>query len=174
MAREIAPLTTRAALLFNANLAPYYRTFMHQFGAAPAKLSIDLRESPVHSVDDVEPTIAALAAEGGAGLIVGPEPFTVVNRHLIIESAERHRLPVVYCYQRFVSEGALVSYGPDTIDIFRRAAAYVDRILKGEKPAELPAQSPIKFELAINVKTAKSLGLNVPATLLARADEVIE
>src|SRR5882757_9077999 len=172
--KEIAPHTSRAALMFNSDFAPYYHVFLQEFGAAPARLSIDLTASPVRGADDIERTIARLAAETGAGLIVAPEPFTVVNRNLIMQSAARHKLPAVYSYRRFVSEGALVSYGPDSIDIFRRSAAYVDRILKGEKTAELPAQAPIKFELAVNLKTARTLGLDISPMLLARADEVIE
>ena len=109
-----------------------------------------------------------------AGLIVAPDPFTVVNRHVIIRSAESHRLPSICALRQAAAEGMLMSYGPDPSDIFRRSASYVDRILKGAKPADLPAQAPSKFELAINLKTARALGLSVPPSLLARADEVIE
>jgi ABC-type uncharacterized transport system substrate-binding protein len=107
-------------------------------------------------------------------VIVPPDTFTVVNRETIMKSAQEHRLPMIWSYRQFVVEGGLISYGPDTADIFRRSASYVDRILRGEKPADLPAQSPTKFELAINLKTVKALGLTVPPTLLALVDEVIE
>ena len=107
-------------------------------------------------------------------MIVAPEPFTITRRGLIVTLVERHRLPVISSFRQFVKEGALISYGPNTVDIVRRSASYVDRILKGEKPADLPVQEPTKFELAINLKTAKALGLEVPPSLLARADEVIE
>jgi putative ABC transport system substrate-binding protein len=118
--------------------------------------------------------ITALAREPGGGLIVAPEPFTITRRGLIVTLVERHRLPVISSFRQFVKEGALISYGPNTVDIVRRSASYVDRILKGEKPADLPVQEPTKFELVINLKTAKALGLEVPPTLLVRADEVFE
>ena len=118
--------------------------------------------------------VACIASEPAGALIAAPDPFTNAHRGLIMALAERHRLPAVYAFREFVAEGALMSYGPDTIDIARRSASYVDRILKGAAPAELPVQQPIKFELAINLKTAKALGLNVPAFLQQRADDVIE
>ena len=116
----------------------------------------------------------ALAGEPNSGLIVLAAPLSIVQRELIITLAARHRLPAVYGLRFFVIDGDLISYGPDSIDPYRRAAGYVDRILRGEKPADLPVQAPTKYELTINLKTAKALGLDVPATLLARADEVIE
>ena len=118
------------------------------------------------------PAFFARAANGG--LIVAASPVVTVHRDLIIALAARYRLPAIYYERLFVTDGGLISYGPDLIDNFRRAAAYVDRILKGEKPADLPVQAPSKYELVINIRTAKALGLDVPATLLARADEVIE
>ena len=129
---------------------------------------------PVHEEAEIEGAIFALARNPGAGLISAGDPFTVAHRALIIRLAEQHRMPAIYQLRQFAVEGGLMSYGPDTHDIFRRSAAYVDRILKGEKPADLPAQAPTKFELVINLKTAKALGLTVPSTLLARADELIE
>ena len=121
-----------------------------------------------------EEAIAKLGREPGGGLIVPPDAFTIVHDQLLVRLAQQHRVPAVYFLRTSVAQGALMSYGPDPYDNFRRSASYVDRILKGAKPADLPVQQPTKFELAINLKTAKALGLEVPATLLARADEVIE
>ena len=118
--------------------------------------------------------MAQIAREPGGGLIVPPDTFTVVHRGLIIRTAAQHRVPAIFSYRQFVREGALIAYGPDTTDIFQRSASYVDRILKGANPGDLPVQAPNKFELAINVKTARRLGLDLPPTLLGLADEVIE
>jgi len=118
--------------------------------------------------------ISAIAAAPNGGLVVEPDAYTLANRRLIIELAARHRLPAVYAYRHDASEGGLVSYGPDVRDLYRRSASYVDRILKGEKPADLPVQQPLKYELVINLKTAKSLGLTVPLAMQVAADEVIE
>ena len=123
---------------------------------------------------DLEATVATLTRESDGGLIVAADAFTAANRPLIIELVERYRLPAIYYLRQAVAEGGLMSYGPDLVDIVRRSASYVDRILKGANPADLPVQQPTKFELAINLKTAKTLGLKPPPTLLARADEVIE
>ena len=124
--------------------------------------------------DRIERAVAAFAREQHRGLIVSQAPAAALHRDLIITLAARHKLPAIYFHGRFVVEGGLISYGPDFIDQYRRAAGYVDRILKGEKPADLPVQAPTKYELVINLKTAKALGLDVPPSLLARADEVIE
>jgi putative ABC transport system substrate-binding protein len=128
----------------------------------------------VQDVAEIERFVAAFAAQPNSGLIVLPHPLPIVNRHRIIALAARHRLPAVYPYRFFVTAGGLISYGIDQVDQWRRAAGYVDRILRGEKAADLPVQAPVKYELAINLKTAKALGLEVPAILLTRADEVIE
>jgi putative tryptophan/tyrosine transport system substrate-binding protein len=128
----------------------------------------------VRDVSEIERDVAAFARRSNGALIVTSSASAAVHRELIIKLAVRYRLPAVYSYRYFAASGGLISYGPDPIDQFRRAAGYVDRILKGEKPADLPVQAPTKYELAINLKTAKVLGLNVPPTLLARADEVIE
>jgi putative ABC transport system substrate-binding protein len=130
--------------------------------------------APVHDQAEIESTTAALAREPDVGLITAADVFTVANRRLIMGLAERYRLPAMYQYRVFAAEGGLMSYGPDTADIFRRAAAYVDRILQGANPADLPVQQPTKFQLVLNLNTAKALGLTVPPSLLARADEVIE
>ena len=123
---------------------------------------------------EIERAVAAFARSANGGLIVTGSALAIVHRELIITLAARHRLPAVYSDRFFVTGGGLISYGPDSVDQYRRAAGYVDRILKGEKPADLPVQAPTKYELVINLKTAKALGLDVPPTLLARADEVIE
>ena len=138
--------------------------------------SIGLEANPieVRDANEIERAIAAFAGSANGGLIVTSSALAVAHRKLIVALAARHRLPAVYPFRYFATGGGLISYGPDTTDPFRRAASYVDRILKGEKPADLPVQAPTKYELVINLKTAKALGLEVPPTLLARADEVIE
>jgi putative tryptophan/tyrosine transport system substrate-binding protein len=128
----------------------------------------------VHAPSEIEPTIAMLGREPGTGLLIPPDTFVIAHYKTVVELAARYRLPVMYPLRQFATVGGLVSYGPDVPDQFRRAAAYVDRILRGEKPADLPVQQPIKYELVINVRTAKALGIEVPPMLLARADEVIE
>jgi len=129
---------------------------------------------PVQDAAEIEAAITAFARVAEGGLIATPDPFINTHRRQIIALAQQHRLPAIYGFRRYVREGPLISYGPDAGDVVLRSARYADRILKGEKPAELPVQSPVKYELAINLQTAKALGLTVPPTLLARADEVIE
>jgi putative ABC transport system substrate-binding protein len=172
--KEMAPGVRRVVLIFNPQTAPYYPIYLREFGAVPATLAAELAAAPVRDEAEVEAAIAALARGPAGGLIAAPDPFINTRRGLIMALAERHRLPAVYGFRQYVTEGALMSYGPDTADIVRRSASYVDRILKGEKPADLPVQQPTKFELAINLKTAKALGLEITPMLLARADEVIE
>jgi len=174
MLKQIAPGVGRVTLIFNPRSTPFYPAFLHELGGAPALLGVELSASPVHDNGETEKVIAAFASESGGGLIAAPDAFINNRRRLIMELSERHRLPAVYGFRQFVSEGALISYGPDTAEIVRHSASYVDRILNGEKPNDLPVQAPTKFELAINLKTAKGLGLTIPATLLARADELIE
>jgi putative tryptophan/tyrosine transport system substrate-binding protein len=173
MLKEIAPGIRRIALTFNPSTAPYYPLFLGELGAA-APLSVELLATPVHDEAEIEAAVTAFARQPGGGLIVAPEPFMNTHRALIVALAERHRLPAIYGFRQHVTEGALMSYGIDTIDLYRRGASYVDRILKGEKPADLPVQAPVKYELVINLKTARALGLTVPQTLLVIADEVIE
>ena len=172
--KEIAPNVVRAGLMFNPEVAPYFHVYLKEFGAVPTRLAVEITAAPVHDAAGIEATIARLGRTPDGGLIVAPDPFTVVNRNTIMRSAESHRLPTVCALRQAAADGKLVSYGPDPSDIFRRSASYVDRILRGAKPADLPVQAPTKFELAINLKTAKALGLTVPPLLLARADEVIE
>ena len=171
--KQIAPRVTRVAVLRD----PATASGTGQLGAiqsvAPS-FGVELRPADVREAGQIERTIAAFAREPNGGLIAIAGALANVHRDLIIGLAARHRLPAVYAYRHFVTGGGLISYGPDTIDQYRRAAGYVDRILKGEKPADLPVQAPTKYELVINLKTAKALGLTVPDTLLARADEVIE
>jgi putative ABC transport system substrate-binding protein len=174
MLKEIAPGIKRTLLIFNPNTSPYYPVFLREFGAAPASLAVELSVSPVHNEAEIEAAVTAFAREPGAGLIAAADVFINTRRRLIMALAERHRLPVIYPFRQFASEGALITYGPDSIDIVRRSASYVDRILKGEKPADLPVQSPTKYELVINLKTAKALGLTVPPIMQMTADQVIE
>src|SRR5436190_11621657 len=135
---------------------------------------VEVSPVDVRDASAMESVLAGFSRAGNCGLIVSGSPSSLVQRELIIALADRHKLPAVYFLRAFVSGGGLISYGPDVVDQFRRAAGYVDRILRGDKPADLPVQAPTKYELAINLKTAKELGLDVPHTLIARADEVIE
>jgi putative ABC transport system substrate-binding protein len=175
MLKEIAPGVARVALMFNPETAPYVtRYYQGPFEAAAPLFGVQPSINPVHNDLEVEGAITALGREPGGGLIVMPDSFNIVHRERIIALAARHKMPVIYPYRYAITEGGLISYGVEQVDLFRRTAAYVDRILRGTKPAELPVQAPVKFELAINLKTAKALGLAVPPTLLALADEVIE
>lgn len=171
--RELNPVVTRVALLFNPQTEAYTVRFLRAVRAAnPART--ELVEAAVMNASDVERTIAALANRPEQGLIVMPGLFTAGHHELIVNSANRFRLPAIYPFRYFVDKGGLISYGVVMQDLFRRAASFVDRILKGAKPADLPVQAPTKFELVINLKTAKTFGLTVPPTLLASADEIIE
>ena len=171
--KEVVPGVRRMTLMFNPETAPYYPVFLRDFAAA-APLAAELSATPVRSETEIETAATAFAREPGGGLIAGPDPFINTHHRLIIALAQQHRVPTLFGFRQHAKEGGLMSYGPDAIDIVRRSASYVDRVLKGEKPADLPVQAPTKYELAINLKTAKALGLDVPPTLLARADEVIE
>ena len=171
--KQIAPGVTRAAILRD----PAITAGIGQFGAIQAVApSLGLEVSPVNVRDagEIERAVSAFARSSNGGLVVTASALAVARRDLIVTLAARHKLPTVYYDRFFVTGGGLISYGPDTVDQFRRAGAYAGRILKGEKPADLPVQAPTKYELAINLKTAKALGLDVPHTLLGRADEVIE
>jgi putative ABC transport system substrate-binding protein len=171
--KELAPRVTRAAILRDLALASGSGQLGAIHAVAPS-LGVELSPIGVTEVAVMERALAGFARSPNGGLIVTGSSLATVHRKLIITLAARHRLPAVYPAHLYVASGGLISYGPDSIDPFRRAAGYVDRILKGEKPADLPVQAPTKFELVINLKTAKALGLDVPPTLLARADEVIE
>jgi putative ABC transport system substrate-binding protein len=171
--KEIAPRGTRAAVLRDPAVASGIGQFAAIQAVAPS-LGMELRPVDVRDAGEIERAVTAFARAPNGGLIATASALTMGHSDVIISLANRHRLPAVYWNRRFVPGGGLIAYGPDTIDPFRRAATYVDRILKGEKPADLPVQAPTKYELVINLKTAKALGLEVPSTLLARADEVIE
>ena len=171
--KEIAPHIQRCLILFDPNIAANSEYLDAAQNAASA-IGIAATPAPIHDASELRNTIASFAAGSPGGLIVMPSPLTGVNRKRIIESAAEHRLPAIYAFRFFAMSGGLISYGADTADLYRRAAAYVARILKGEKPADLPVQQPTKFELVINLKAAKALGLTIPPSVLARADEVIE
>jgi putative ABC transport system substrate-binding protein len=171
--KEIAPRVTRAAVLRDPAIPEGVGQFAVIQSVAPS-FGVELRPVDVRNVGEIEHAITTFARESNGGLIVPASGLANVHRELIIALAAQHRLPAVYPYRFFVIGGGLISYGPDPIDPQRRAATYVDRILKGEKPGDLPVQAPTKYQLVINLKTAKTLGLEVPPQLLARADEVIE
>jgi putative ABC transport system substrate-binding protein len=171
--KEIAPRMARAAVLRDPAIASGIGQFAAAQAVAPS-LGVELSPVDVRDAGEIEHAVTAFARSSNGGLIVTASALATRHRDLIIALAARHRLPAVYSYRYMVAAGGLVSYGPNSIDQYRRAAGYVDRILKGEKPADLPVQAPTKYELVINLKTAKALGLEVPPTLLARADEVIE
>jgi putative tryptophan/tyrosine transport system substrate-binding protein len=174
LVHEVAPHVSRVAFLFNPNTAPFAQYYLDSFRSAASALAVEPIEASVHSIAEVEAVMAKLGREAGAGLVVMSDTFLVFNRERIYSLAERNRLPTIYPYRFFVTEGGLMSYGVDFAVLFRGAATYVDRILRGAKPDELPVQLPTKFELVINLKTAKALGLTVPPSLLATANEVIE
>jgi putative ABC transport system substrate-binding protein len=172
--KEIAPRVKRVAIVFNPATAPYAEIFLNPFKAAAASFAVEAIVAPVRDTSELESAIAAQAREPNSGLIVMPDSFVVAHRAEIISLAARHRLPAVYPFRFFTELGGLLSYGNDQVDNWRRAATYADRILNGAKPSELPVQAPVKFDLAINLKTAKALGLNVSLQLQQRADAVIE
>jgi len=171
--KEIVPGAVRVRAVFDP-ASSFARTFFRAAEAAGEKLSIQVSATHVHDLPELEAAVSAVGRESGTGLILPPDGFTPAYGRQILNLIDRHRIPAITAIKSFVVDGALASYGPNLLDPFRRAATYVDRIFKGEKPAELPVQNPTKYDLVINLKTAKTLGLNVPPTLLARADEVIE
>jgi putative tryptophan/tyrosine transport system substrate-binding protein len=172
--KEIAPRVVRVALLFNPATATYIDIYLKPFKAAASSFGVEAIAAPVRDMTEFESVVAAQAREPNGGLIVAPDIFMNAHRAEITSLAARYRLPAVYPFRIFTEVGGLLSYGNDLIDNYRRAAAYADRILKGAKPSELPVQFPVKFEMTINLKTAKTLGLDVPLFLQQRADEVIE
>jgi ABC-type uncharacterized transport system substrate-binding protein len=173
--KEIAPATVRAALMVNPDITFLQgRTYVPAFESAAAALSVEPVTAHVRSTGDIEAALDSLGQRPGGGLIVVPESFTSTHRELIVRLAAQHRVPAMYPYRQFPASGGLISYGPDNVDTFRRSAAYIDRIMRGEEPADLPVQAQTKFELVINLKTAKALGLKVLESFLVRADEVIE
>jgi len=170
---EIAPGLKRAAIMFNPDAAPV-STYMPSVETAARSLKVDAITAPVHSDVEIETAITALGREPGSGLVVIPNIFTTVHRAPIILAAARNNVPAVYWQSVFARDGGLLSYGIDQMDSYRRAASYVDRILRGAKPGDLPVQYPTKFEMAVNLKTARALGLTVPSSILLRADELIQ
>jgi putative ABC transport system substrate-binding protein len=172
--KGIAPHLVRVALMFNPPTAPYGSGFLRSFETAASSFAVNPIGALIHDPAEIEGTMSVLGSGADGGLIVLPDAFTDVHREQIIALAARYHVPTIYGYRYFTAAGGLISYGPNSADMYRRAAAYVDRILKGEKPADLPVQRTTTFELAINLKTAKALGLDVPANLLALVDEVIE
>jgi putative ABC transport system substrate-binding protein len=171
--KEIAPRVTRVAVLRDSAVASQIALFGSMQSAA-SSLRVELRPIDTRDPSEMERAVAGFASEPNGGLIASTGAGVMLHRELIVTLAARHRLPAIYSYRSHVMSGGLISYGPDRVDQYRRAASYVDRVLKGEKPADLPVQAPTKYELVVNRKTARALGLEVPATLLARADEVIE
>ena len=172
--KEIAPRVARAAFFFNPATAPYAEYYMGPFRATATSLALEAVAVPVHSTSEIEAAIASQARTPNVGLVMMTDSFLVTHRAEITSLAARYRLPAIYPFRDFTELGGLLCYGNDLLDNFRRAAAYADRILKGARPKDLPVQAPIKFELVINLKTAKALGLTIPPSLLARADQVIE
>jgi putative ABC transport system substrate-binding protein len=174
LVKETAPRTSHAVIMFNPDTAPYAHYYLQPFESAARALGIRPATAPVRNAADIEHAITAREPDGA--LVVMPDVFLARNENfnLIIARALRHRLPTISAFRYMTAAGGLMSYGIDNSDLFRRVPTYVDRILKGAKPADLPVQLPVKFELAVNLKTAKSLGIEVPPTLLGRADEVIE
>jgi putative tryptophan/tyrosine transport system substrate-binding protein len=171
--KRIAPRVTRVAHLFDPD-NPISRTYYRSFEAAASSLGVAAIAAPIHDAGEIERAIAMFAYEPNGALLMPPDTITITHRELIIALAVRHRLPSVSWNRIYVVDGGLISYGASAIDLYRLSAGYVDRILKGEKPANLPIQLPVKFEMAINVKAAEALGLPIPETLLATADEVIQ
>jgi putative tryptophan/tyrosine transport system substrate-binding protein len=172
--KEIAPHVSRVAFLYNPGTAPYAEYYLNPIKATASLVAVQVVAVPVHGMSELESAVIAHAREPNGGLIVNPDGFMNNYRAEIVSLANRYHLPTVYAFRFYAELGGLISYGSDVPDNFRRAAAYVDRILKGEKPSELPVQAPVTFELVINLKTAKELGLTIPPILQATANEVIE
>jgi putative tryptophan/tyrosine transport system substrate-binding protein len=172
--REIAPQVSRMAIVFNPQTAPFARYYLDTFRSAATALSVESIEAPVHSPAEIEAVMTQLGRETATGIVVMPDTSMVVYRDMIISLAERYRMPTIYPLRVFVIDGGLISYGMDYPEMFRKAASYVDRILRGARPSELPVQLPTKFELVINLKTAKSIGLTFPQTIIVSADDVID
>jgi len=174
MLKEIAPRVKRVAVMFNPDTAPYAEYYLRPLKATGPKLGVETYLATVRSESDIRTAIAALGRQPNEGLIVMADNFMTVNRKLISELAAHNKVPAIYFMGNIVAEGGLISYGVDYVDLFRRAAPYMDRILRGAKPVDLPVEQPTKFELIINRRTAKALGLTIPQSLLISADKVIE
>jgi putative tryptophan/tyrosine transport system substrate-binding protein len=172
--KEIAPRTDKAALVFNPATAPPLKFYLPSIEAAASSLGVEVSVAPVHSTDEFDGVIGAQGHKSGGGIVVMPDGFNTTHRDLIIALIARHRVPAIYFNRYFAESGGLIGYGVDYAELFRQAAWYIDRVLRGANVGELPVQLPAKFDLAINLKAAKALGLEVPVVLLASADEVIE
>ena len=172
--KEIAPGVARVVILLDPETSTHADYYLNPFKTAAPSLGVEAISASVHNMSELESVIAAQARQPNSGLIVAPGTLLNVNRAQVVSLAARHRLPAVYPFRFYAEVGGLLSYGSDNLDNYRRAASYVDRVLRGTKPSELPVQVPVKYELVINLKTAKAFGLMVPPTLLARADHVIE
>jgi putative tryptophan/tyrosine transport system substrate-binding protein len=174
MLAQITPPVSRVAVLFNPATAPFAGLLLRAIDEAAPSLSVKASPAPVHDPAEIDLLLSNLSQEEHGGLLVLPDVFTIVHRAVIIASAERTHLPAVYWNRSFVADGGLMSYGVDNADLLRRSAVYIDLILRGAKPSDLPVQNPNKFELVINLKTARAMGLTIPDAILVRADEVIE
>ena len=172
--KEIAPRTARVALLFNPAVAPQLNFYMPSIKSTALSVAVEVSPAPVHATEEIEGVIAAQARAPDGGLIVMPDSFTNANSDLIIALAARYKVPAIFNDPLQSESGGLIAYGTDFAELFRQAAEYIDQVLKGAKPGQLPIQQPTKYELSINLKTAKALGLTIPPSLFARADEVIE
>ncbi|HJZ20692.1 MAG TPA: ABC transporter substrate-binding protein, partial [Bradyrhizobium sp.] len=171
--KEIAPAVSRVAVIYNPKTMPF-TAYLPSLQSAATSLGMEMIAAPVQDDGEIEGAVSAVSRESGGGLCLIADPFIAEHALKIVELAARYRVPAIYPRRRFVVDGGLIAYGTDVIDLFKGAAGYVDRILRGEKPGDLPVQSPTKYELILNLKTARNLGINVPPALLARADEVIE
>jgi putative ABC transport system substrate-binding protein len=172
--KDVSPNLSRVALMFDPDTSPYYDVYLRSLERLPRPIGVEINAAPVRNDTEIEQIIAELGRKTGSGLIAASDLFIINHREAVLRSVETHGVPNLSPYRQFVREGGLMSYGPDTADIFRRAASYVDRILRGEKAADLPVQSPIRFELAINLTAAKALGLTIHDSFSMLADEVIE
>ena len=174
MLTQVKPPVTRVAVLHNPATTPYAASMLQTIETSARSLAVTVRAAPVHDTSEIETKMAALASEQSSGLLVLPSAFTVTHRNAIIAAAAAHRVPAVYPFREFATSGGLMSYGVNHPELFRRSASYVDRILKGDKPGDLPVQAPTKFELIINLKTAAALGVTFTPSALGTADQVIE
>jgi putative ABC transport system substrate-binding protein len=172
--KQVAPGVNRVGFMFNPDSYPYYDVYLDTLREQRQEVALDVTALRVHSEAEIEQAFEGLAAAPGAGLLVPPEPFTSAHRKLVVELAAQYRVPATYGLRDFVAGGGMMSYGPNNTDIFIRSASYIDRILKGVNPGELPVQAPTRFDFIINAKTAQALGITIPPNLLALADEVIE
>jgi putative ABC transport system substrate-binding protein len=172
--KQMAPAVTRTSLLFDPETTPYYLPYLRSIESSPSTLPLELKGAPVRNVSELEGLIESIAQVGNGSLISPAGPLNIVHTRMIAQLAEKFRLPAISIYSQFATDGGLMAYGPDSRDVFRRSAQYVDRILRGESPADLPVQAPTKYSFSVNLKTAKALNLTAPPALLALADEVIE